>query len=100
MPEAYVKRVRVTEQVSNDIGFVGPIDVVGDDPTDMCLYINVGEYIYTPTGLSLGAWTDLADGAWYMNIGRVVLDAFDIPVEDTADFWVYAIFQPVDQRLP
>lgn len=100
MPEAYVKRVRITEQVSNAIGLIGPIDIEGDDPTDICLYANIGEYVSIPLGLTLGVWIDLGTDSWYTNIGRVILDAFDIPVEDTADFWVYCIFQPVDQRLP
>lgn len=95
-----MKRVRITEQVSDAIGLIGPIDIEGDDPSDMCLYINVVEYMEFPMGCTLGLWTDLSNDSWYMNIGKVMIDPFNVPVEETADMWIYLVFQPVDQRLP
>lgn len=100
MPEAYVKRVRITEQISDAIGAVGPIMIYGDDITDMCLYINVVEYISFPQGCGGGFWTDLSPAAPYMNVGMVTLEPWDVPIEETADIWVHLVFLPVDQRLP
>lgn len=102
MPDAYVKRVRVTEQVSDAIGFIGPIEIQGDDPNDLCVYINVAEYIDYPAtaGISLGLWQEQPVNGWYPTIGKVIIDPYDAPTEETLDMWVHLIFQPVDQRLP
>lgn len=101
MAEAYVKRLRVTESVSTLGGMLGPYDIVGDDPTDMCVWAQVEEYYDWPLdGCGGSIWRELAPNGWYPTIARATIDPWYMPVADTVDFTLAAMFQPVDLRLP
>lgn len=100
MADAYVKRLRVTESVSTLGGPAGPFDIVGDDPTDMCVWVQVDTYYDWPLDGCGGAiYREYAPGGWYPTIARAMIDPWFMPVADNVDFHISAIFQPVDLRI-